>query len=75
MLSDDVYIGGESDCNIFTLRRNAGEHIHGAFRVISSMCNCSSHLLVGDFHLRKISDRFVSYVLTILIRPHDINPG
>ncbi|CAN0325980.1 unnamed protein product, partial [Laminaria digitata] len=23
MLSDDVYIGGESDCNIFTLRRNA----------------------------------------------------
>lgn len=24
MLSDDVYIGGEADCNIFTLRRNAG---------------------------------------------------
>lgn len=24
MLNDDVYIGGESDCNIFTLRRNAG---------------------------------------------------
>lgn len=26
MLNDDVYIGGESDCNIFTLRRNAGKH-------------------------------------------------
>lgn len=25
MMTDDVYIGGESDCNIFTLRRNAGE--------------------------------------------------
>lgn len=26
MLNDDVYIGGESDCNIFTLRRNAGKN-------------------------------------------------
>lgn len=25
MLNDDFYIGGESDCNIFTLRRNAGK--------------------------------------------------
>lgn len=26
MLNDDVYIGGESDCNVFTLRRNAGKN-------------------------------------------------
>lgn len=25
MINDDVYIGGEGDCNIFTLRRNAGK--------------------------------------------------
>lgn len=24
MLSDDVYIGGEGDCNVFTLHRNSG---------------------------------------------------
>lgn len=26
MLNDDVYIGGEGDCNVFTLRRNAGKY-------------------------------------------------
>lgn len=31
MLNDDVYIGGESDCNIFTLRRNAGKLVFGRF--------------------------------------------
>jgi len=27
MLNDDVYIGGEGDCNVFTLRRNAGKYL------------------------------------------------
>lgn len=26
MLNDDAYIGGEGECNVFTLRRNAGKN-------------------------------------------------
>lgn len=36
MLNDDVYIGGEGDCNVFTLRRNAGKDSDAYFEIAST---------------------------------------
>ncbi|CAN0580203.1 unnamed protein product, partial [Ectocarpus sp. 12 AP-2014] len=46
MLNDDVYIGGEADCNIFTLRRNAGKHQEARLEI------------QGEFHLGEFVNKF-----------------
>ncbi|CAM9095121.1 unnamed protein product [Ectocarpus sp. 4 AP-2014] len=65
MLNDDVYIGGEADCNIFTLRRNADAATEEERARLE---------IQGEFHLGEFVNRFCRG--SLLMQSSEVNsPG
>ncbi|CAM9125233.1 unnamed protein product [Choristocarpus tenellus] len=67
MIDDDVYIGAENDCNIFTVRRNAGKLL----LLLSGVLDATTEEerarleLQGEFHLGEFVNKFCQGSLTM----------